>query len=425
MANAAVSFEQVSKKYPRGGAERARYASLRHDLASIGTHIKARLRGRGAHEQGTLALDDVSFEVEEGESFGLIGPNGAGKSTALKLISRISSPSAGTVRLRGRVAALMEVGSGVHPELTGRENIWLYGQILGMRKSEVRARFDEIVEFSELARAIDTPVKFYSSGMQLRLGFSIAAFLNPDVFLVDEALAVGDAGFQAKCVGRMTDLVQEGRTLLFVSHNLLAMEALCGRSLFLLEGRIQRLGETREVVAEYLSWVDEQAQSGLRHGAAVGRGLAISEVVLKGLEGRERYVFESGEGVQVQLHITSEEEFRNCWVSVGLSDGRPGALVSCSMLERSVGVDLPQGNHVVTCRIESLPLNARRYEVWVAIREETGIAAVVDWCPMGSFRIQHNNGLRTPGRVAFPFVAGPVRVEYSWDQSAVDESALP
>jgi lipopolysaccharide transport system ATP-binding protein len=419
----AVSFDGVSKKYPRGGTDRPAYASLRHDLASVGKRVRARLHGRGAHEQGTLALEDVSFEVEEGESFALIGPNGAGKSTALKLVTRISSPSAGTVRLRGRVAALMEVGSGVHPELTGRENIWLYGQILGMKRSQVRARFDEIVAFSELEHAIDTPVKFYSSGMQLRLGFSIAAFLDPDIFVVDEALAVGDAGFQAKCVGRMTALVREGRTLLFVSHNLLAVEALCPRSLFLLGGRTRLLGDTRDVLAEYLAWVDEHAQSGSGGGAVVGKGLAISKVVLKGLDGSERYVFESGEGMLAELHITSDDDLRNCWVSVGLSDGRPGALVSCSMLERSTGVDLPPGHHVVTCRIESLPLNTRRYEVWVAIREETGTAALVDWSEMGTFRIR-DRGFAAPGRLTFPFAAGPVRVEYSWEQSTRDESAM-
>jgi homopolymeric O-antigen transport system ATP-binding protein len=292
-----------------------------------------------------------------------------------------------------------------------------------MKKSEVRTHFDEIVEFSELAHAIDTPVKFYSSGMQLRLGFSIATFLNPDIFVVDEALAVGDAGFQAKCVGRMNALVREGRTLLFVSHNLLAVEALCSRSLFLVGGRTRCLGETREVLAEYLSWVDEQAQSGLGRGSVAGRGLEVSKVVLKGLEGSERYVFESGEGMLAQLHIRSDEDLRNCWVSVGLSDGRPGALVSCSMLERSAGVDLAPGHHVVTCRIESLPLNTRRYQVFVAIREETGSAALVDWSEMASFRIR-DRGINSPGRLAFPFAAGPVRVQYSWGQSASDESAM-
>src|SRR5215211_1344732 len=227
----AVRFEEVTKRYPRGWTEgeEPRYASLRHDLASVGRRLSSRVRGRPARETGSLALKDVSFEIGEGESFAIIGPKGAGKSTALRLISRISYPTSGRIRSRGRVAALMEVGSGVHPELTGRENIWLYGQILGMSKADIRRRFDEIVEFSELGGAIDTPVKFFSSGMQLRLGFSIAAHLEPDIFVVDEALAVGDARFQARCAERMSKLVASGHTLLFVSHNLYSLEAVCSK----------------------------------------------------------------------------------------------------------------------------------------------------------------------------------------------------
>src|SRR5438552_504918 len=197
----AVSFEHVTKRYSRGGS---RYASLRYDLADGRRRLGQRLRGGRPEPRGTLALEDVSFEVQEGESFALIGPNGAGKTTALKLISRISYPTAGRVRVRGRVGALIEVGSGVHPELTGRENIRLFGQILGMSRADIRRRFDEIVEFAELEDVLDTPVKMYSSGMQLRLGFAIAAHLDPDIFVVDEALAVGDAGFQAKFVEMQT-----------------------------------------------------------------------------------------------------------------------------------------------------------------------------------------------------------------------------
>jgi len=276
MTRPAVSFERVSKRYPRGGMNGPRYASLRHDLSSIGKRPRTRDVGRLDHLRGTLALDDVSFEVEEGESFAVVGPNGAGKSTALKLLTRISAPSAGIIRLRGRVAALMEVGSGVHPELSGRENIWLYGQILGMGKSEVRARFDEIVEFSELPQHIDTPVKFYSTGMQLRLGFSIAAFLNPDIFVVDEALAVGDAAFQTKCVERMTKLVAEGRTLLFVSHNLFIVEAVCSRGLLLLDGKVEELGQIKDVLSRYIAIVDEGFQARRRTDQRIeGIGLEL------------------------------------------------------------------------------------------------------------------------------------------------------
>jgi energy-coupling factor transporter ATP-binding protein EcfA2 len=293
-----------------------------------------------------------------------------------------------------------------------------------MKKSEVRARFDEIVEFSELPHAIDTPVKFYSSGMQLRLGFSIASFLNPDIFVVDEALAVGDAGFQAKCVERMTALVREGRTLLFVSHNLIAVEALCSRTLFLLGGRTQSLGGTREVLAEYLSWVDAQSRDDPQHGRLVGRGLEISKVVLKGLDGSERSVFDTGDGMLADLHITSHENLRNCWVSIGVTDGRPGGLVSCSMLERSSGVDLLPGDHVVTCRIERLPLNSRRYQVWVTIREETGAAALVDWSETGSFRIADGRSdFNSPGRLSFSAASGPVRVQYSWEHARSDNGS--
>src|SRR5439155_12609065 len=251
----AVRFDDVTKRYPRGGP---RYPSLRHELAEGARRLGQRLRGERPEPRGILALDRVSFEVAEGEAFAIIGPNGAGKTTALKLVSRISYPTGGQVRLRGRVAALIEVGSGVHPELTARENIWLYGQILGMPKPEIRRRFDEIVDFAELGHLLDTPVKLFSSGMQLRLGFAIASHLDPDVFVVDEALAVGDAGFQAKCVERMTNLVVEGRTLLFVSHNLSAVEAMCGRAVFLLDGRVEASATARDALRAYLEWVDDR-----------------------------------------------------------------------------------------------------------------------------------------------------------------------
>src|SRR5213080_3258959 len=269
----AVKFEDVSKRYRGGGP---RYGSLRHDVTEGFKRFGQLFSRKRAEPDGTLALDGVSFEVEPGESFAIIGPNGAGKTTALKLISRISYPTAGRIRVRGRVGALIEVGSGVHPELTARENIWLYGQILGMGRTDIRRRFAEIVEFAELAQALDTPVKMYSSGMQLRLGFAIASHLDPEVFVVDEALAVGDAGFQAKCVERMTKLLGEGRTLLFVSHNLSAVEAICERGVFLLDGRVQVAGAVREALRAYLEWVDDRERRRKDGGRRlVGRGLVV------------------------------------------------------------------------------------------------------------------------------------------------------
>src|SRR6266516_4613271 len=286
----AVKFEGVSKHYRGGGP---RYGSLRHDVAH-GFKRLGRLFSRNSGEpQGTLALEHVSFEVEQGESFAIIGPNGAGKTTALKLMSRISYPTSGRVRVRGRVGALIEVGSGVHPELTARENIGLYGQILGMGKADVRRRFDEIVEFAELGHALETPVKMYSSGMQLRLGFSIASHLDPEVLVVDEALAVGDAGFQAKCVERMTKLVSEGRTLLFVSHNLSAVEAICHRGIFLLEAKVAAGGDAKPVLRTYLDWVDSAHHTRVvrtRFGTR-SQGLVLERVTCHDAEGEERYAF--------------------------------------------------------------------------------------------------------------------------------------
>ena len=243
---AALLFDDVSKTY-RGARE---YRALRDDIAgALGHLVGVKRRPRGT----VRALDHVSLEIPEGQSFGLIGENGAGKTTALKIASRIVYPTEGRVRVRGRVGALIEVGTGMHPELTGRENILLYGRILGLKSGDVVRRFDEIVDFSGIEHAIDQPVKQYSSGMQLRLGFSIAAHLEPDVLLVDEAIAVGDAGFQQRCVERMAAIVGEGRTLVLVSHQMEAIETLCERAVLLSHGRVIADGPGREVVRDYLS----------------------------------------------------------------------------------------------------------------------------------------------------------------------------
>jgi len=199
------------------------------------------------------ALDEVSFEVKEGEVLGIIGRNGAGKSTLLKIISRIVEPTGGRVLIKGRVASLLEVGTGFHPELTGRENVFLNGAILGMSRAEIRRKYDAIVDFAEIERFMDTPIKRYSSGMKVRLAFAVAAHLEPEILLIDEVLAVGDAAFQRKCLGKVEDVARAGRTILFVSHNMGAVETLCSRALLLRKGRLERSGPTQEVVSEYLA----------------------------------------------------------------------------------------------------------------------------------------------------------------------------
>ncbi|MBV8856082.1 MAG: ATP-binding cassette domain-containing protein [Acidobacteria bacterium] len=247
-----ITVERLSKLYhigasnPHGGTLRESVRDFaRNPLASL---MKMAERGR----EELWSLKDVSFEVGQGEIVGLIGSNGAGKSTLLKILSRITEPTTGRVRLYGRVGSLLEVGTGFHPELTGRENIFLNGAILGMRRQEIERKFDEIIAFSEIERFIDTAVKYYSSGMYMRLAFAIAAHLETEILIVDEVLAVGDADFQKKCLGKMGEVTNEGRTVLFVSHNMNAVRALCGRVIWLDKGEIVKAGETEQVVLNYL-----------------------------------------------------------------------------------------------------------------------------------------------------------------------------
>jgi ABC-type polysaccharide/polyol phosphate transport system ATPase subunit len=357
----------VTKRYPRGFSDGTEptYASLRHDVASISRRLAARARGRTAGETGTLALQDVSFEVQEGESFALIGPNGAGKSTALKLIARISPPTSGRVRIRGRVAALMEVGSAVHPELTGRENIWLYGQILGMSKATIRRRFDDIVEFSNLSRAVDTPVKFFSSGMQLRLGFSIAAHLDPDIFVVDEALAVGDAAFQVKCIERMTQLVRDGHTLLFVSHSLPMVRDVCHRALLLDHGRVVDIGESDTVIDRYL----EQVRVGLEMRPTAGDAIQVHVSKVRP-HGNSEHALATGDQVELELLLRASEIVDDAVINVALSDGRRGNLVTMSMMSQRKSMKVPEGTSILRCTTGPLPLLPGQYEIWFSVHSE-------------------------------------------------------
>ncbi|MGH3003600.1 MAG: ABC transporter ATP-binding protein [Gaiellaceae bacterium] len=244
MAGTSVSVESVGKRY-RIGTHGAAYVTLREALSS-------RFGGGAEPTRDVWALRDVSFEAHEGEALGLIGANGAGKSTLLRVISRITQPTVGVSRTRGRVGSLLEVGTGFHPELTGRENIYLNGAILGMKRRDISSQFDEIVEFSGVERFLETPLKRYSSGMYLRLAFAVAAHLDPEVMLVDEVLAVGDARFREKCLGRMSELGVEGRTVLFVSHDLGAVTRLCSRAIWLDQGRVVADGESADVVERYL-----------------------------------------------------------------------------------------------------------------------------------------------------------------------------
>ncbi len=317
MSNPMIQVEKLSKSYwvghqsEQGGR---RYQALRDVLAQQGRQFYRKavdmLKGRqiiqGDRVEEFYALRDVSFDVHQGEVIGVIGRNGAGKSTLLKVLSRITEPTGGRVVLRGRVASLLEVGTGFHPELTGRENIFLNGAILGMKRAEIRRKFDEIVAFAGVERFLDTPVKRYSSGMYVRLAFAVAAHLEPEILVVDEVLAVGDAEFQKKCLGKMHDIAnKEGRTVLFVSHNMAAIRTLCSRAILLNGGQLSYEGSVEKAVDSYLTSGDADEMASLSFHADKGRGEACSLSILG--ETRSLRMF-CGERLKIGVRFESPEE---------------------------------------------------------------------------------------------------------------------
>jgi lipopolysaccharide transport system ATP-binding protein len=254
-----IKVRNLSKKFRINPNEQTgvQYDTLRESIVKAVKAPLQRLRGKNNPSDDTLwALKDVSFDVMPGEVLGIIGSNGAGKSTLLSILSRIIEPTSGRAEIYGRIASLLEIGTGFHPDLSGRENIYLNGAILGMKRREIDARFDEIVAFAEIEKFLDTAVKKYSSGMYLRLAFAVAAHLDPDILVVDEVLAVGDAGFQKKCIGKMDDVTRSGRTVLFVTHSLTHISHLCEHAIWLKEGRLHKMGAADEVVRDYMQMWD-------------------------------------------------------------------------------------------------------------------------------------------------------------------------
>jgi lipopolysaccharide transport system ATP-binding protein len=306
----AIQTEGLSKQYRIGELQGA-YGTLRESLTTGARRIAR--REHRPHYEEIWALRDVSLEVPEGQVLGVIGRNGAGKSTLLKILTRITTPTSGTAEIRGRVGSLLEVGTGFHPELTGRENVFLNGSVLGMKRREIQSKFDEIVDFSGVEQFIDTPVKRYSSGMSVRLAFAVAAHLEPEILLVDEVLAVGDAEFQRRCLGRMEDLSQSGRTVMFVSHQMQAVTQLCDRVVLLQKGSVVLDGPSGDVVAHYLqlvggssaerTWPDIDSAPGDGHVRLLAvRVVDEDGAVVRGVDVREPV------GIEITFRVTREPE---------------------------------------------------------------------------------------------------------------------
>jgi lipopolysaccharide transport system ATP-binding protein len=327
MADYVIKVENLSKSYFIKHQQTERYTALRDVLANKAKHLGQCLlgrstRGTGCSQEEFWALDDVSFEVKQGERVGIIGRNGAGKSTLLKVLSRITEPTKGRVRIKGRVASLLEVGTGFHPELTGRENIHLNGAILGMNRQEIKRRFDEIVTFAEVEKFLNTPVKRYSSGMYVRLAFAVAAYLEPEILVVDEVLAVGDVAFQKKCLEKMDEVASHGRTILFVSHNMNTISQLCDRAVMLARGKVIADSDTDSVVMYYLTaaamkggkvdWQDGWSNTGVNE-------FKFESIRIRNRLGQITDQLKSTESFWVEIDFVATDKLRNSRVGFLIS----------------------------------------------------------------------------------------------------------
>jgi len=319
MGDIAIRVEHLGKQYRLGG-QQVRYATFRDALVNAARAPLGWLKGeRRAQSTSFWALDDVSFEVKHGEAVGIIGRNGAGKSTLLKILSRITSPTRGRVDIYGRVGSLLEVGTGFHPELTGRENIFLNGAILGMTRHEIMRKYDEIVAFAEIDKFLDTAVKFYSSGMYMRLAFAVAAHLETEVLLVDEVLAVGDAEFQKKCLGKMGDVAKQGRTVVFVSHNMGAIKNLCPKSLRLDSGKFCEFERSDKVIFNYLLERQENVDNFSLPIRDLNLPIEYGKIIITDNQGVGRNVFHIGENWVFRLEFSTTKKLSNLVVGIGFS----------------------------------------------------------------------------------------------------------
>ncbi|MGH7146333.1 MAG: ABC transporter ATP-binding protein [Nitrospiraceae bacterium] len=421
MGEIAIRVEGLNKRY-RIGVKREPYPTLSAALGGLVTttvrKIGAPFHPNGAHAKDNddtiWALKDVSFEIQRGEVLGIIGSNGAGKSTLLKILSRITVPTSGRAELHGRVGSLLEVGTGFDWELTGRENIYLNGAILGMRKAEIDRKFDEIVDFSGVEKFIDTPVKRYSSGMYVRLAFAVAAHLEPEILIVDEVLAVGDAAFQKKCLGKMGEVVRCGRTILFVTHNLGAITQICPSSIVLEDGRIAAQGPSKDMVAWYLarssvSTIEDVEFERSSEGNGDGR-LRLVEAYLEDASGCRTKTPVAGEPVSIVLEFDSREDLSFVQFCLTIFNQQGIAVTHCNVDADGKRFHVPKGRGRAICHIPRLPLPKNRYKIAVAVQDGRGaIDCVTTACV---FDVETSNFYST----AFtpPVEYSAALVEHSW-----------
>lgn len=397
---ATVRFDNVSKKF-----------TLRHERArSFQEAALAFLHGRDNSREDLWALKDVSFAVERGKTVGIIGPNGSGKSTVLKLITRILEPTSGQVVVQGRVSALIELGAGFHPDLTGRENVYLNGSLLGFSRNEMKAKFDRIVEFSELEKFIDVPIKHYSSGMHMRLGFAVAIHVDPNVLLIDEILAVGDQAFQNKCLGKIGELKSQGVTIVFVSHDLESVRNLCPSAIWLENGVIQESGTTGRVIDSYLNNVTALTEARLSRERPTrdkenrwGSGeIEITEVRFLDAQGRERRAFKTGEKMVVRLRYQAHTEVQQPVFGLAIY-GSDGVQINGPNTKLSdYTVESVEGAGEIDYIVELLPLLEGSYELSAVVYDQDGLHAYDHQHRMHTFIIQRGAVKERYGMIYIP-----------------------
>lgn len=426
MSDVAIAVENLSKKYLIGH-ERSRrepYTALRDVIAREARNFTRKgldfLRGRqivqGDEIEDFWALRDVSFEVKRGEVLGIVGRNGAGKSTLLKILSRITEPSSGRAVLKGRLASLLEVGTGFHGELTGRENIFLNGAILGMRKAEIGSKLDEIVAFSEVEQFLDTPVKRYSSGMYVRLAFAVAAHLEPEILIIDEVLAVGDSEFQKRCLGKMGEVAKDGRTVLFVSHNLSAVEALCDRAVILDRGGVHAIGQAKSVASKYLRMfaTDKIVQGELASLRRSGKGqVRFDRIEFQDRHGNTITSPVTGDDLNVVISFggTSVER-QTSRVGITFYNSNEVPLFLCgSELVSNNPIQVGAGDTLV-CSIPRLPLSGGAYKVGLSLERKGEIEDSLQ--ELISVSIEDSTFYGTPRNLPSGWEGKVVLVEHGW-----------
>jgi lipopolysaccharide transport system ATP-binding protein len=407
----AVTADHISKVYRLGTA----YDTLGRTLAgAVMRSVRNGIARRRA--QDLWALDDVSFTIRQGEVVGIIGRNGAGKSTLLKLMSRLTEPTRGRITIEGKVGSLLEIGTGFHPELTGRENIFLNGTILGMSRNDVQRRFEEIVEFAEIDRFLDTPVKRYSSGMYVRLAFAVAAHLEPEILIVDEVLAVGDVAFQRKCLGRMGEVAQEGRTVLFVSHNLAAIKSLCTRAVLLQDGKIVADGEVEDTVMKYLdlTWPLTSDGSVPDSPGRVGTGEArLRKVAITNTSGRRIERVHLGQPVRVVATYEVTDPLPDAVVELGISTPDGIRVATAISTDNGGGpIRLGAGVREVSVELALTLLPHPQYVIDLALHRMSGLT--VDWVERAAQFAALNVAEQGPDSYPWHVVRGYVRPTSRW-----------